>query len=116
MEEVQGVSKVLDGFTVADTLVIRPRFRSSTKPARPSAASSRSTAANSYACTSASRHLHEFLEEKREALPSSEDKEKWNDMREFLQSANGKAQAALAVEKQTPSSRASSSDSSTRRR
>ena len=41
-----------------------------------------------------------FLEEKREGLAKMrEDKVKWEGMRNFLLSANGKAQAALAMEK-----------------
>ena len=97
------LSKVLDGFTVADTLVIKAQVQViHEKPARPFRCLEpqyRRELVRVY-LTNVEGICRRFLEEKRETLAKlQEDKEKWSDMREFLQSANGKAQAALAVEK-----------------
>ena len=97
------LSKVLDGFTVADTLVIKAQVQViHEKPARPFRCLEpqyRRELVRVY-LTNVEGICRRFLEEKRETLAKlREDKEKWSDMREFLQSANGKAQAALAVEK-----------------
>ena len=97
------LSKVLDGFTVADTLVIKAQVQViHEKPARPFRcleSQYRRELVRVY-LTNVEGICRRFLEEKREGLAKMrEDKMKWEGMRQFLLSSGGKQQAALAMEK-----------------
>ncbi len=97
------LSKVLDGFTVADTLVIKAQVQViHEKPARPFRCLEpqyRRELVRVY-LTNVEGICRRFLEEKRETLAKlRDDADKWEAMREFLTSDLGKTQAALATEK-----------------
>lgn len=97
------LSKVLDGFTVADTLVIKAQVQViHEKPARPFRCLEpqyRRELVRVY-LTNVEGICRRFLEEKREALlRTREDAERWADMRAFLSSEEGVAQARLATER-----------------
>ena len=97
------LSKVLDGFTVADTLVIKAQVQViHEKPARPFRCLEpqyRRELVRVY-LTNVEGICRRFLEEKREALlRTREDTERWADMRAFLSSEEGVAQARLATER-----------------
>ena len=97
------LSKVLDGFTVADTLVIKAQVQViHEKPARPFRCLEpqyRRELVRVY-LTNVEGICRRFLEERRDQLAKfQEDEARWADMREFLGTAQGKAQALLASEK-----------------
>lgn len=97
------LSKVLDGFTVADTLVIKAQVQViHEKPARPFRcleSQYRRELVRVY-LTNVEGICRRFLEEKREGLAKMrEDKVKWEGMRQFLQSTGGKQLAAMAMVK-----------------
>ena len=97
------LSKVLDGFTVADTLVIKAQVQViHEKPARPFRCLEpqyRRELVRVY-LTNVEGICRRFLEERRDQLAKfQEDETRWADMREFLGTAQGKAQALLASEK-----------------
>ena len=97
------LSKVLDGFTVADTLVIKAQVQViHEKPARPFRCLEpqyRRELVRVY-LTNVEGICRRFLEEKREALlKTKEDAERWRDMRAFLSSEEGVASARQATEK-----------------
>ena len=97
------LSKVLDGFTVADTLVIKAQVQViHEKPARPFRcleSQYRRELVRVY-LTNVEGICRRFMEEKREGLAKMrEDKVKWEGMRQFLLSSGGQQQAALATEK-----------------
>ena len=97
------LSKVLDGFTVADTLVIKAQVQViHEKPARPFRCLEpqyRRELVRVY-LTNVEGICRRFLEERRDQLAKfQEDSDRWGDMREFLGTAQGKAQAQLASEK-----------------
>jgi|TARA_B110000977_G_scaffold180628_1_gene240466 hypothetical protein len=97
------LSKVLDGFTVADTLVIKAQVQViHEKPLRPFRCLEpqyRRELVRVY-LTNVEGICRRFLEEKREALlKTKEDAERWKDMRSFLSSEEGVKQACEATEK-----------------
>lgn len=97
------LSKVLDGFTVADTLVIKAQVQViHEKPARPFRCLEpqyRRELVRVY-LTNVEGICRRFLEEKREALlKTREDAERWQDMRAFLSSEEGVKQARQATER-----------------
>ena len=97
------LSKVLDGFTVADTLVIKAQVQViHEKPARPFRCLEpqyRRELVRVY-LTNVEGICRRFLEERRDQLAKfQEDEARWADMREFLGTSQGKAQALLASEK-----------------
>ena len=97
------LSKVLDGFTVADTLVIKAQVQViHEKPARPFRCLEpqyRRELVRVY-LTNVEGICRRFLEEKREALlKTKEDAERWRDMRAFLSSEEGVVSARQATEK-----------------
>lgn len=97
------LSKVLDGFTVADTLVIKAQVQViHEKPARPFRCLEpqyRRELVRVY-LTNVEGICRRFLEEKREALlKTKEDAERWQDMRAFLSSEEGVKQARQATER-----------------
>lgn len=97
------LSKVLDGFTVADTLVIKAQVQViHEKPARPFRCLEpqyRRELVRVY-LTNVEGICRRFLEEKREALlKTREDAGRWEDMRLFLRSDEGIQQARDATEK-----------------
>ena len=97
------LSKVLDGFTVADTLVIKAQVQViHEKPARPFRCLEpqyRRELVRVY-LTNVEGICRRFLEERRDQLAKfQEDEARWADMREFLGTSQGQAQALLASEK-----------------
>ena len=101
MEEVHGARRVLDGFTVADTLVIERVQVIHEKPARPFRCLEpqyrRELVRVYLTSVEASTRV---LEERGDQLAKfQEDEARWADMREFLGTSQGKAQALLASEK-----------------
>ena len=97
------LSKVMEGFTVADTLVIKAQVQViHEKPARPFRCLEpqyRRELVRVY-LTNVEGICRRFLEEKREGLAKvREDANKWAAMRDFLASPAGKEAAQTAVEK-----------------
>ena len=97
------LSKVLDGFTVADTLVIKAQVQViHEKPARPFRCLEpqyRRELVRVY-LTNVEGICRRFLEEKREALlKTKEDAERWAAMRAFLSSEEGIVSARQATER-----------------